>query len=157
MSDPPILQIELRDRQVLDVMARLLSVATDPRPLHDRIGADLEGNAAARFRDKRDPDGMPWTPWADSTAARRQKQGKGELLRFDGHLSTSLNYQPLSDGVAVGYAQKYAVHHEFGAPRANIPRRGLLMSDPEAGTIGEQDRVTVLEILENYVLGVAGG
>ena len=144
------LRIEIHDEPVLAVLGRLMSAATNPGPALGEMGAALEGNASLRFKDKRDPTGLPWAPWSASTAEQRREQGKGELLRFDGLLATSLSYQPLQDGVAVGFGQNYAVFHEFGAPKNRMPRRGLLFADPEAGTLGEEDEATVLEILEAH-------
>ena len=64
----------------------------------------------------------------------------------------SLNHQADGHSVTIGFATDYAVFHEYGTQ--NMPRRGMLLADPDQGSLGEDDEATVLDII-NYWLGEA--
>jgi len=53
------------------------------------------------------------------------------------------------NGVNIGFGVDYAAYHEYGTK--HMPRRGLLMEDPEAGRLAPEDEQTVLDILRGYL------
>lgn len=52
-----------------------------------------------------------------------------------------LNYQATSASVRIGFAMPYATYHEFGT--RHMPRRGMLMSNPETGQLAPNDERTI--------------
>lgn len=147
------LTISVEDAELRAALAALQARAVAPGPVLQDIGAALESRIQQRFDFKRDPNGTAWAPWAGSTAAQRAKEGRGELLIHGGprsqHLRDSLNYQIDGASVAVGFAADYALFHEFGTTR--MPRRGLLMADPEAGLLAADDARLIVELLAGYL------
>lgn len=130
----------------------------DAGPVLDAIGNLLETNARNRVALAIDPNGAPWAPWADSTLAAypypgtefakgREGAGNGKLLDRYGTMLESLSYQVQGDTVTVGFGQPYAVYHEWGTK--HMPRRGLLMADPDAGTLGADDEASVLDLVND--------
>ena len=60
-----------------------------------------------------------------------------------------LSYQVGKRSVTVGFADPYAVFHEFGTKR--MARRGMLTTNPKRGTLGPTDKAEVLEILNHWL------
>lgn len=132
----------------------------DPAEVLEAIGNLLETNVRRRAEMAIDPTGQAWAPWADSTregypwpgseaAAGKDGAGNGRLLDRYGTMLGSLNYQVERDLVTVGFGQDYAVFHEWGTK--HMPRRGLLMADPDAGTLGPDDEADVLNLISQWL------
>lgn len=141
----------------LDELARRLA---DPAPVLNSIGMVLENNARKRAELGMDPDGTPWHPWAESTrkgypfagtvaAQGIEGIGSGRLLDRYGEMLRGLSHQVEGDTVRVGFKDDYATFHEWGTK--HMPRRGLLMSDPDVGTLGEEDEAEVLQTVNEWL------
>lgn len=75
-------------------------------------------------------------------STRKQKAQRGQSLKplqGNGLLKRSLNAQPDGEKITLS-AVHYAVHHQFGAPRANIPRR-------EIYTLEREDEIDIQDFL----------
>lgn len=145
------MRLDVTDDQVRRMLQALAQRMDNLRPVLNDIGAGLESNIQRRFDTRTDPTGKPWAPWAPSTAKQRAKSGKGTLMEYTRHLRGSLSYHADADSVEVGFGYPYAIHHEFGAPKNKLPRRGLLTADPESGTLGHEDAQLVNLILTQYL------
>lgn len=143
--------------QPLAELARRLG---DPAEVLDAIGNLLETNTRNRAALAIDPTGAPWALWADSTrdvypwpgsdaAKGKDGPGNGRLLDRYGTMLGSLSYQVDVDSVVVGFGQPYAVFHEWGTK--HMPRRGLLMADPDQGTLGDADETAVLDLVNQWL------
>ena len=117
-----------------------------PRTLLDAIGEEMEARVSNRFETKTDPAGSPWAPWKTSTVKSYPKSGANNRLldRYSDMLG-SLNRQVEGDSVFVGFGQPYAQYHEFGTSK--MDRRGLLVADPVAGTLGADDEDAIVRVL----------
>ena len=60
-----------------------------------------------------------------------------------------LSYNPDNTSVRIGFASEYAEYHEWGT--VNMDRRGMLMADPDAGTLGQADEAAVLDIVAGWL------
>ncbi|MCR6497081.1 phage virion morphogenesis protein [Thermomonas sp. S9] len=109
-------------------------------PAMREIAMELEARALNRFETERDPAGRPWQPLSPVTLAR--KKGRGGILYQTGDLLDSATSRAGRDVAEVGFGLRYAVFHEYGTKK--MPRRGLLMADPEARTLGEDDKRAIL-------------
>ena len=145
-----------------------------PRDLMVRIGAVLERNIEGRFDAKRDPNGLPWAPLAASTRAKydradTQRKGKnagqvrkrGSLLERTRQMRDSLATNAGDDYVEIGMnrltdAGKWQIPllHETGTAR--MPRRGIFLGDPDAGTLGAQDEADLDAEIVRYLDEVFG-
>lgn len=140
-------------------LAELAQRLGDPAEVLESIGNLLETSVRGRAARAVDPDGGRWAPWADSTRenypfagtefAAVDGPGNGRLLDRYGTMLGSLSYQVGTDSVVVGFGQDYAVFHEWGTK--HMPRRGLLMSDPDAGTLGADDVADVLGLINDWL------
>lgn len=141
-------------------LAELAQRLGDPAEVLDAIGNLLETNARNRAELAIDPNGQPWQLWADSTRASYPWPGSeaskgvegvahGRLLDRYGHMLQDINYQVGTDSVTVGFGQDYAIFHEWGTK--HMPRRGLLMADPDAGTLGAEDEASVLDLVNGWL------
>lgn len=92
-------------------------------------------------------------PWVPTTLADYPDDGNRRLLHRYGDMLGSLSHQADSSSVRIGFGQPYATHHEWGTE--HMPRRGLLMGDPDAGTLGPEDEAAVLDILGLWLEGLA--
>jgi len=145
--------IEIQDREVQELLKRLLDATGDLTPALDAIGQQMESRISARFETETDPSGAPWAPWAPATVKSYPKGGNRRLLDRFGDMLLSLNHQVEDGSVLIGFGQPYAIFHEFGTRK--MPRRGLLMDDLEAGTLGDGDKEAVVDILNTFLQDAA--
>lgn len=143
-------EITLQDRFVLEFLGQLGRKAENLGGLMDSIGQEMEARVSNRFETRRDPAGVEWMGWADSTIESYPDDGNGTILDRYGDMLASLNHQADATSVTYGFAMPYAAYHEFGTDR--MPRRGLLTLDPEAGTLSPGDEASILETVEAYLL-----
>ena len=141
--------------------------------LLDELGAKLESNANLRFDTKTDPSGQPWAPLSPATKAiyesdwfiERNPAFKGgipgSLLERTRQLRASLAYNVGADFVDVGTSRKvgrkgWQVGFLMETGTTRMPRRGILVANPETGQLGAGDQADVLAIV-NSALGAAFG
>lgn len=156
-----MLTITVNDSGARDDLARLYARLGDLSEPMDSIGNTLETRAKNRFEIKMDPLGHPWAPWKQSTrdgypyagapAAVKDGVGKGLLLERYGRMLDGLTYSADSTSVRVGFDQPYSTYHEFGTK--HMERRGMLLADPEAGTLAPDDEASVLDVLSSWLTG----
>ncbi len=148
-----MLTITVQDAALRQYLASLDARLHDLTPALADVGYLLETNTRKRFGTATDPNGRKWEEWAESTRESYPKDGNGKLLERYSTMLGSLSYQVEQGGrsVRVGFAQPYAVYHEWGTRK--MPRRGLLMADPDAGTLGAQDLSDVLAIINTWIAG----
>lgn len=132
-----------------DVLSRLVARLDDLSPAMASIGTEMESRVGARFETESDPLGRPWAPWAPSTVATYPKGGNRRILDRYGDMLASLNSQPEATSVQIGFGQPHAAYHEWGTE--HMPRRGMLMADPDAGTLAPDDEAALLEILQVFL------
>ena len=145
--------IDVYNQQLSDAFDALRGKLTDMSPVLNAIGQRMETRVRQRFGTMTDPDGHPWAPWKESTVKTYPEDGHRRLLDRYGDMLGSLNHQvdAGNSSVAWGFGQPYATYHEWGTK--NMPRRGLLTSDPDAGTLAEADRQEVLDVVHKFLLG----
>lgn len=149
-----MIEITIDDREILAVLADLRGRVEDMTPAMDAIGMEMEARVSRRFEDTTAPNGRLWQkhptrgyPWEYDK--RYPKNGNRKLLDRTGDMLDSLNYQADRDSVMVGFGVPYAAYHEWGTQ--HMQRRGLLFSDPDAHTLGDEDRESILDILSGYL------
>ncbi len=93
-------------------------------------------------------------------AAGRAPSNVASHLQQTGRLRDSLKVNVLGNAVEVGMLRltdngkwNVAALHEFGTQRGKggMPRRGLLTADPNAGTLGAEDRADVMDVVQRYI------
>lgn len=166
---------------ILQAIDRAIGGLAAPLPLYRVVGATLEENVNLRFQLKRDPNGKPWAPLSPLTPTlywtidpgrrgslhRDETTGEyvippmpGSLLERTRRMLDSLASNPSDTGVFVGFSVPYAVYHETGTKKKTgeqlMPRRGMLMGDPEAGTLGDEDREDVVAEIDAYLARLLG-
>ncbi len=140
-----MLTITADDKAFRDSLAQLYRGMGNLTPVMQSIGMELESRISGRFESRTDPSGNAWAPWAQSTVDNYPENGNRRLLDRYGDMLASLIHQADATSVRVGFGQPYAAFHEWGTE--HMPRRGLLFSDPDAGTLAEGDEAAVLDIL----------
>lgn len=145
-----MISVQIDDSPFRDQVRLLSYRMRDLTPVLEGVGAALESNVRNRFESRTDPDGMPWAPWAQSTRDSYPEGGNRRLLDRYGDMLDGVSYQLEGDAsVRVGFDKEYATYHEWGTE--HMPRRGLLMSDPDQGTLSEDDTATVLSVLNDFI------
>lgn len=146
-------------------LVRALARMERPAELMQALGAELEANIERRFDTKVDPDGRPWAPLAESTLERYAEEDKGArrgtLLERTGQMRNSLTANAGDDFVEVGMSRltdggKWSIPllHETGTTR--MPRRGIFLSDPDAGTLGQDDEEDLTRVVVEFLDDVFG-
>ena len=155
-----MLTIAINDEAFRALLQTLQSRLQDMTPAMTGIGAEMESRVSRRFETRTDPTGKPWEKWADATdksyprpgtpaAIKAGRSGNARLLDRYGDMLQGLSYQAEAGSVRVGFDQSYATFHEFGTRR--MPRRGLLMANPQAGTLAPDDERAVLDVLSDFL------
>lgn len=142
--------LSVDNRSVLQALRDLDGRVSDLSPAFNEIGMEIEGRVSARFESQRDPAGKAWLPWAESTRKYYPKDGNGSILDRYGDMLDSLSYQVDKSSVSIGFGEDRAIYHEFGT--RNMPRRGLLMEDPEAEILAPEDEQSILSILSRHLV-----
>jgi len=146
-----MLTVTASNGQVIEALSKLLGRLEDLSPAMSSIGQTLESRVSARFETESDPMGAPWAAWAPATVATYPANGNRRILDRYGDMLSSLNHQADRDSVRIGFGASYATYHEWGTE--NMPRRGLLTADPDAGTLAPGDEQAVLDILGTFLTG----
>lgn len=152
--------ITVDDSAFRQYLAQLGERLDNLQPVMASIGQELEGRISARFETETDPAGRPWAPWAESTRKNYPRTGSksaahmggaahGRILDRYGDMLGSLNWQADATSVRVGFGQPYAAYHEWGTTR--MPRRGLLVANPDTGQLASDDEHAVLDILAAWL------
>lgn len=144
-----MLTVTVENKLVSDTLSRLRGRLDDLSPAMASIGQELESRVSGRFETETDPFGRPWAPWSPATVESYPKDGNRRILDRYGDMLGSLNHQADASSVRVGFGQPYATFHEWGTEY--MPRRGLLMADPDAGTLAPNDERAVLDILGTFL------
>lgn len=156
-----MITITVEDSALRAHLQKLDSRLANLTPVMSEIGGQLENNVRQRFETRTDPNGTPWKPWADSTfenypfpnskSAARAKYGAGNARLLDryGTMLGSLSHQADASSVTIGFANDYAVFHEYGTK--NMPRRGMLLATPTQGSLGANDEADVLDIVNHWL------
>lgn len=154
-----MLTITVDDRAFRSYLEQLQNGLGDLSPVMESIGNTLENRVRQRFQTRTDPQGQPWAAWKESTqesypfpgspAAAVEGPGSGRLLDRYGTMLNFLSYTANSTSVRIGFASEYAAYHEWGT--VNMDRRGMLMADPDAGTLGQADEAAVLDIVAGWL------
>lgn len=162
------LSVEIKGADALvQQLGLALKRLEQPRGLMQALGNVLRVNIERRFDTKTDPSGQAWKPWAPATVkaynrADTQRKGKrqgevvrrGTLLERTGQMRNSLTVNAGDSQVEVGMNRlsnggKWSIPllHEFGTTK--MPRRGIFLADPEAGTLGAGDEADLnIELVE---------
>lgn len=146
-----MITIDVQNADLLKALKALQAQALDlSRPMAE-VGQALESAVSARFDAQRDPSGQAWDRLSGHTLARRAKQGKagGKILFEHGTMLGSLSWRSDAKTAQVGFGQPYAAYHEWGTKR--MPRRGLLLANPDRGTLGADDLELVLDVLRDHL------
>ena len=144
-------------------LARSLATLEHPRDLMQTLAGVLEANIEQRFDRKRDPQGNRWDPLADSTRDRYAAEDKGArrgtLLERTGQMRNSLASNVGDDFLELGMSRltdggKWSIPllHETGTE--HMPRRGIFLGDPDAGTLGRDDEADLDQALADFLDGL---
>lgn len=147
-----MIDIQTDDSAFRASLARLQSRLGNLTPVMQSIGMELESRISGRFESRTDPAARAWAPWAQSTVDSYSDWGNRRLLDRYGDMLASLSRQATANSVRIGFGQPYAAFHEFGT--TDMPRRGLLFADHDAGTLGEGDQDAVMDILGVWLNGL---
>lgn len=152
-----MITITVDSKLVTDRLQQLQNRTADLTPAMDAIGQTLETRISARFETRTDPMGKPWAPWKQSTKDSYPEDGRGLVLQRHGAMLRSLAFSADSHSTRVGFGavagksgDVYAAYHEWGTK--TMERRGLLFSDPNAGTLAPADETAVLDILTQFLM-----
>lgn len=144
-----MLEIKLDDSAFRADLAALYRRLGNLMPVMQSIGMEMESRISGRFETRKDPNGKSWAPWAPSTVDSYPDDGNRQLLDRYGDMLLSLNHKADATSVRIGFGTPYAAFHEWGTER--MPRRGLIFTDPDAGTLAKGDEEAVLDIIGLYL------
>lgn len=139
------LTVTVESESLRALLERALSLTNDLSPIMSAAGMEMESLVSGRFESESDPDGNAWRPWAESTKANYPKDGNRRLLDCFGDMLGSLTHTFDQSSALIGFGDPKAAYHEWKTER--MPRRGLLFSDPDAGTLSATDVQSLEQVI----------
>ncbi len=90
----------------------------------------------------------PWPPLAKSTIRDRRRKGfgPGPILVRTGELKRRFWFSWGKQQYRVGNFMRYFPHHQYGAPRANLPRRAMIV-------LLQQDKAMFTKLARRHLKG----
>ena len=170
--------IEVKDRAVQELLAKLASRAGGLSPVLAAIGNDITERTKRRFETSSGPDGAPWAPNSAATLGMLSARlgGQKSKVKKDGSLNAGgqralANKKPLIDSgflrqqivpsvsgdtLSVTATPKYAAIQQFGGQagrgrKVTIPARPFLPVRLD-GTLYPQEQALVLEALNRFLM-----
>jgi phage virion morphogenesis protein len=137
------IEIEFDDREVQQLLRRLVDLTGDLEPAFADIGEYLTRSHDERFSRQVSPDGQPWEALSPGYQARKPKN-QDKILTLDGHLRGTLHPEPSADQLLFGTNLIYGATHQFGDPDRNIKERPFL-------GISDDDRDEILDIIRDHI------
>ena len=169
-----MITIEVKDKEVLDVLNQMVSRMIDLRPALNEIGEDMVQSTKDRFVSATAPDGTPWQKNSDVTLERylglfasshkkdgtlskagEKRLGNKKPLTGETHaLAGQINYQVNgSSSVSIGSPMVYAAMEQFGGTRAEFPHLwGDIPARPFLG-VSDSDSANIVDIVSSYLTG----
>ena len=133
------MRVEVENNQLKELLQKVgksITDVTSDAGFLDAVGLLLVG------RGKQNIGGSEYTPLAPSTILQKRRKGySSKPLQRTGLLARSLNHT-VSGGQLYLRAVKYGKHHQYGAPKANIPQR-------EIYTVENDDISDIRDFAEN--------
>ncbi len=108
------IRVTVDDQAVQSALNHTLSGLENLRPAMKQIGEYMVERTDERFREQRDPDGMPWRPISRQWLQRKQRGYITKILQMRGRLRKSIAYQAERDRVSIGTNVVYGAIHQFG-------------------------------------------
>lgn len=136
-------------------LLRVAEAAEDMRPAFDTIHEMFINVEKLQFSTQGKSASGGWAPLAPATVAYKAAHKLDpRILHATLRLRDSLTkeshpdhiYRADADEMFVGSRVEYGVHHQFGAPRANLPRRRPV-------EFTENFRNNIVKTLQRHVLG----
>jgi len=137
------LKVKPSSTGAVNALTRLREAFTDLKPALANAAQRLTETAQARFKTKRDPDGVKWRPWSPYTRKARKGIKGASLMVLSGGLRNSVRFIPGRSDIRAYVPKPYGLFHEQpnGRPaKNNLPRRAFLLSRRNGGrALSEQD------------------
>jgi phage virion morphogenesis protein len=167
-----MITIQVNDKQVLDVLSKMINRCQDLRPALTEIGNDMVRSTKLRFGSASSPDGTPWAANSQVTIDRylglfsgsykkdgslskkgeARAGGKKPLTGETKALQGGINYQLIgSTGVSIGSPMVYAAMQQFGGLKSQFPHLwGDIPARPFLG-VSDSDKANILDIIGSYL------
>jgi len=134
-------------------------VAELPQRLHytaqlalERASLDGISKLSELFKTEGRSLGVSWASLKEKTLKAKLKKGYSEkILHRTTTLAQSFSYEVSDLQAVIGTPVKYAIYHEYGAPRRNIPARPFM--EPVANYLYERGLKKALDSAFKEVFG----
>lgn len=158
-----MIKIEVQNKDVNEMLAKLQNKIGDLRKPMEQIGQFLQNITEESFDNERSADGEVWHPLAESTKAYKAKYGGHKILQSkDRNLRESITHEADSDSVIVGvnaYSKDrypYPIVHQFGTDKAGRNKDVHIEARPfmpitQNGELYDNAKIEVLDILLGYL------
>lgn len=152
-----MITVEVKDREVLDLLDRLTQGMADLTPVMANFALGLASESERQFATESGAFGG-WPDLEDSTKAARSKKGSwpGQILQVSaGGLAASVQTAYGPNFASIGSNKPYSAIHMFGGDAgrghtSKIPARPYLPFDPQTKELTEPAKKVVMDVLERY-------
>lgn len=147
MADAPIISMQVVTGEIQEQLQKLERRIGDLTPVYKEIGETVALQTDTRFKEEKDPNGIPWKKLSPYTLRLKQQNRRiQKILQSTGRLRASINYQADRNGVSIGTNVSYASKHQLGGKEngRTIPQRQFL-------GVGDMDREEILQIIQDWL------
>jgi phage virion morphogenesis protein len=137
-----LVELNIDDREVKDLLDRLASRMSNLTPVMKEIGEIVTESVQTNFEEHKSPEGVAWTPLADSTKAYKEKKGRKaeDILIMSAILLKSIHPEAYNDSVEIGTDIVYAAVHQFGiGERSGISTHRRMPAIPARPFLGVRE------------------
>lgn len=137
-------------RRLLNMESRVSNL----EPAFRSIAKMMQTVSRRQFDSQGRSGGSGWTPLKSATVARKRSQGKdSRILHADKKLRQSLTVRGSSgheeefskSRMFYGTSVDYAIHHQRGAPGANVPQRKII-------ELNNEDRREMVKRVQKHIV-----
>ncbi len=142
------------EQQVSRNILRVADRVRDARPGFKAVARYLQSVERSQFDSEGRTGSGGWAPLKERTLAVKRAKGLDpRILRAENNLRASLTNRThpdhverfSSDEMFFGTSDKKAVHHQHGAPRANVPQRKVI-------DLSERNRRAIVKKMQAFIL-----
>lgn len=120
-------------KEIEQELQRIRKRLDNVKPLLSAISEIYYASTMTRFTSSTDPSGHHWPSLKPITVATKQRLGVSQpsspLIRYEDMMGAIKVRHVDAKTISIGLKKSeipYAIHHQFGAPDANIPQRKFL-------------------------------
>ncbi|MDO4776308.1 MAG: phage virion morphogenesis protein [Cardiobacteriaceae bacterium] len=144
--------LNINDPRIIAYLEDLARAGFLDKAVWKTIGEALLRSTKKRYAKQQAPDGTRWAPLSPQYAAWKKRHKKGrKILKLEGEMRNTLNYQAGDASVAIGSDREYSSIHQFGGRfKAFGQHNAVMPARPFLGLSAEDEQAILDTIADAF-------